>query len=203
MKPSKFIFLISLTVLLSSSCNSIISSLYGVKNTKMLDIAALKEVISDNDILNKYNNYYIDSSYVATINKIAKDDNSTKKNLHQPMQAMYFNTENKIISYHINCNAGGFPNLKWNRNNVFGTYPPQTQTVISQNVNFQLLQEAFKPLNVNKLIDSNKTKIVVFWNYQFYRQCNNLIKLVEKNVQTFNKESEVQLYFVNTDFLIK
>ena len=93
--------------------------------------------LSDNQILkqgSKYNipakdAYVLDSGYVNFI--FSLDSVRYQKESHnhfQPLQALYYDQTGHLISFHINCNAGGFPNLKWNRFGAFDEFIPKQQT---------------------------------------------------------------------------
>ncbi|MEI6091925.1 MAG: hypothetical protein WCR42_15835 [bacterium] len=45
------------------------------------------------------------------------------KNHCQPMQALYYKNTGYLQSFHVNCWAGGFPNLHWDRDHIFRNIP--------------------------------------------------------------------------------
>jgi hypothetical protein len=169
-------------------------ALYGIKPQTTLNEAEIKAF---NESLSCNNCIFLtaDTSYTTVIRKILKTDSAQQYYHLQPLQALYFDSLNNLISFHVNCNAGGFPNLNWNRNNVFDIFPPATQTGITNGFTFDVLKDALKINNSPK----NNLKVVVFWALLLEKQSKRLIKIVRDNLQTNNKNA--QLILVNTDAL--
>ena len=200
---SKSIFVLLLIVwslLFFSGCGFVINSLYGLKNVKTVDE---KTILKYGDKFNipQDKNYLLDAGYFTFISKQDTAKFGLQINNHlQPLQALYFNKNEKIISYHINCYAGGFPNLKWNRNQIMEVFPPLQQAPLDSLVSLGLIRN-----NIHLLVDKNKqdsniynTTVVVFWNRFMGRQTRRFIKTVQHNIK-LSENGNVNIVYVNND----
>jgi len=192
------LFIIVLLAFGFSSCSKIIMSMYGMKTVDFVDTEKI-EYSADNYDIPKENSYKINASYLDYITNLDSTYNQEKKNHLQPLQALYFDNSGKLISYHINCYAGGFPNLKWNRNNAFNCFPPTTSPENDTLFDFTKLSKYFLKLDNTPYISSKKTdyNIVIFWSIAMGRQSKRLIKLVKENAKLSDKT--VNIIFVNDD----
>ena len=148
---------------------------------------------------NKYsipqkNSFIIDTTYISYVYSLDSSLNQIKKNHLQPLQALYFNKTGKLISYHINCYTGGFPNLKWNRNGVFDSFPPKTQAPLDTIFTYNDIRKFVKDINDDKNAEYN---ILVFWNIAMGRQSKRLIKIVNENAKLADKS--INIIYVNDD----
>lgn len=186
-----------------SSCSSIITGLYGMKNYKVVDE---KTIIKYSK---KYNipladSYQLDTSYTSFLKSF--DTSLYKeqiKNHYQPLQALYYDNKGELKSFQINCYTGGFPNLNWERDSIMTTFPPKIQAPID---NIVSLESQFKYLrqlsNTKKLsTDNYDYTIVVYWNRFMGRQSKRLIRLVQQNAEMTNKK--VKIIYVNSDNIFK
>jgi len=189
-----------LLLLLAASCNKILGGIYGVRDVKDINTVQIQEIRKADALMSRYPGYYVDSSYVRSIYKTFKGDSITIKNLFQPMQAMYFNEAGQLVSYHINCNAGGFPNLKWNRNHAFDHFYPLTQTPCNSKLSPDFIYQNLKALQAEQT-PQGKPVIIVFWSYQVYKQSKRLMRLVKQNNDQYAADKSIRLIFVNTDLL--
>ena len=193
--------IIVLTFILGlTSCTSIYTGLYGMKKTKMVDE---KTIISYSK---KYNiptgdSYELDTTYFSYLFSldITKNTHQTK-NHYQPLQALYYDKSGHLKSFHVNCYAGGFPNLKWNRNEIMTTFPPKQQAPIDSIVSLETQLKYLKALSQNsKLsIDSYDYIVIVYWNRFMGRQSKRLIHFVQENSK-LEKEIKVKIIYANTD----
>ena len=139
-------------------------------------------------------------SYIDEIEKIDSINPKLAKDLLQPIQAMYFDASGKLISYHINCYAGGYPNLNWNRNGNFDVFPAKTQAPCDSLMTLSWLLAHLKPVEYPcvKMKDLDYT-VVVFWSRWTGRQSRHLVEYVQKNLKLASKETRIQIMYVNTD----
>jgi hypothetical protein len=139
-------------------------------------------------------------SYIDEIEKIDSINPKLAKDLLQPIQAMYFDASGKLISYHINCYAGGYPNLNWNRNGNFDVFPAKTQAPCDSLMTLSWLLAHLKPVEYPcvKMKDLDYT-VVVFWSSWTGRQSRHLVEYVQKNLKLASKETRIQIMYVNTD----
>ena len=143
--------------------------------------------------------FSINSEYFSYIKNLDDSLWINQKNHLQPLQAMYFDNTGKLISYHINCTTGGFPNLKWNRDNRFETFPPKDVVTQDTILNYRKLANFIVPVNNNKYIPNYNVdyNVVVFWSIRMGRQSKRLIKLVQENAKLSSQE--VNITYVNVD----
>ena len=117
----------------------------------------------------------------------------------QPLQAMYFDEEGKLVSFHNNCYAGGFPVLKWNKEDQFDKFIPTTTIPITDTVlNLDLLLPYLEPISQTGSSEKTKWTIVIFWCDFMMKQSKELIKIARKNLLLDNSHS-TRILFVNTD----
>lgn len=125
---------------------------------------------------------------------------AARKNHIQPLQALYFDSTGKLICWYINCNAGGFPNLKWDRDSAFSRFPPKQQAPLDSFLTYDPLTGMINhiPDSLNSPpISFAPTRIVVFWNRWMGRQSERLIELVQKNAAG----QKASIIYVNDDNL--
>ncbi|MFM2155791.1 MAG: hypothetical protein RL516_540 [Bacteroidota bacterium] len=197
---TSFIIVFGLTVL--SGCGFIMNGLYGLKNVKPMD---------DKTILtygNKFNipqdkSYLLDSTYIQFVKNQDTSKYSSEINNHlQPLQALYFDENEKLISYHVNCYAGGFPNLEWNRNQVMDVFPPLQQAPVDSLVSLALIRDCIHSVVGDNVVDSTRynNTVIVFWSRFMGRQTERFIQTVQQNA-SLSKGGIVNLIYVNTDNL--
>lgn len=119
--------------------------------------------------------------------------------LQQPIQCFYINDKQNIVSYFVNCDAGGFPNLKWDRNNAFQYFPPKNQKFVfeSQSEVINLILSNIELENSNSIIKDNNS-IIVLYSLTLKRQSQNLINEILTNLNKNNIKS-YSLYLINID----
>jgi hypothetical protein len=193
-------FIIVFSLMVFSSCGFIMNGLYGLKNVKSVD----NETVLDYG--KKFNipqdkSYLLDSSYVEFIKKQDTSKFSLQMNNHlQPLQALYFDENENLISYHINCYAGGFPNLEWNRNQVMDVFPPLQQAPVDSLISLELIRNSIRLVVSDNKVDSTRysNTVIVFWNRFMGRQSERFIHTVQQNI-TLSKGGNVKLIYVNND----
>ncbi len=120
----------------------------------------------------------------------------------QPMQACYYDSTGKLISWFINCYAGGFPNLKWNKTGAFNqSFPPMpTMAPLDTLQNLTQQLSLFIPVGKSEIDSSTLATytVVVYWSKTFGRQSKRLVKLVNKNLK-LGQGKNIRLYYVNGD----
>lgn len=183
-----------------SSCSVMFNSFYGMK--KM-------EAINQNEIIHyskKYKiplseSYEMDSAYFTFL----KSADTTKyknevKNHYQPLQALYYNNSGALESFQINCFVGGFPNLKWNINDNFSTFPPKKQTPLDSLVPLNVYLKYLNPVSNSAMpsVENYDFVVIVHWNRFMGRQSKNLIDYVQENSK-LAKDQKVKILYVNTD----
>lgn len=187
-----------------TSCQKTVSLLVGFRQPHVLtdkeQIRFLKKLNADPSSA-----YFIDSTYFRmlnmedTVNFIAE-----KKNHYQPIQVIYYGHGLQPESWIINCYTQGFPNLKWNADGKFGSFPPKAPTPLDTLVSFDRLFQYAKPLKSASRV-AYKTgadqpyTVVIYWNRMMFRQCKRLNLLVQSNLRETGKP--YRLLYVNNDAL--
>lgn len=181
---------------LLTSCSSII----GTNKLKSVDEKTILHYAKKYNI-NSTENYELDTAYFTFLKSF--DTNLFKqqiKNHYQPLQALYYNKTGQLQSFQINCYAGGFPNLKWNKNGIMKTFPPKQQepldTIISLNTQLKFL----KPLSNTEKSTTNDYDyiVIIYWSKFMGRQSKRLIRFAQDNVKLAT-DKRVKIIYVNTD----
>lgn len=119
----------------------------------------------------------------------------------QPLQALYFDRNGQIVSYHVNCYADGFPNLRWNQKHAFDVFPPVTVAPPDTLVRLgSLLHHIKSPCgdSIKSHTETADYTVVVMWPVFMGRQSKRLIRIVKKNLQLADS-LQVNVLFVNND----
>mgnify|MGYP000858766587 FL=1 len=154
----------------------------------------------------KYNiptadSYELDTAYFSYLFSLdTVKYKSQIKNHYQPLQALYYDNLGYLKSFQVNCYAGGFPNLKWDRNEIMTSFPPRQQAPIDSIVSLETQMKYIKPLSqTSKLsVDNYDYIVIVYWNRFMGRQSKRLIHFVQENSK-LEKEIKVKIIYANTD----
>jgi len=192
--------LILILVIGLTSCSSVIQGLYGIKNAKELDDQTIIRY-SEKYHIPLSDNYKLDTAYLTFLSSLDSINFKEQiKNHYQPLQVLYYNKTGQLKSFQINCYAGGFPNLDWNRDSLFTTFPPREQAPIDSIISIDLQLKYIHPLS--QTIDfSNENYeyiVIVYWNRLMGRQSKRLIHFVQEN-RKLAKDYKVKIIYVNTD----
>jgi hypothetical protein len=194
-------FLLLLVFLGFTRCSPVILRLYGMKKPKTVSEKTIlhyskKYRIPETDL------FILDSNYISFLLSFDSSKfNRHIKNHYQPLQALYYNKNGALESFHVNCYAGGFPNLKWNRNGTFETFPPQQQAQLDSLISLKKQFEYFQPLKNTSVLSGSNTYdffVVVFWSRFMGRQSKRLLHQVQKNSQ-LSLQQKVKIIYVNND----
>jgi hypothetical protein len=198
-------------LLLISSCSPILS-LYGVRNPKEI---SEKKIIRYSKRLNipKDAIYKLDTSYFSFLSSLKLKINDSLiadtlikielkhvQNHFQPLQALYFNNKGILESFQINCYAGGFPNLIWDRDSILTTFPPKIQAPLDSLLSDSLLISFSKPIFNStefKIGDFDFTVYVLYSKFTG-RQNKRFIHFIQENLQLSN-EKKVRVIYINMD----
>ena len=192
----KNLFLCTLCFIITNGC----SWIYGVKTVKSNDLTNIQYFLTKNNY-NQYRNFCLKKEYVKYLKQTLPNDSLDKKYLLQPLQLVYLNNKNEIVSYHINCNAGGFPNLRWEREGNFDVFPPKTQTNPNDiSLDFLAIQSyLFEVYARSKKINmDSEYKIIVFYSLMLPKQSKKLIDLAIRNSLS---EPNSEIILINNDNL--
>ena len=185
-----------------TSCSKVFLGIYGMKNISHVDEKVILKYGKKYNIP-KQDSYELDTSYFSFLFSLDTIKYKSQiKNHYQPLQALYYDKDGYLRSFHINCYAGGFPNLKWDRNEIFSTFLPKEQAPIDSIVTLDTQLKYLQQLSQTEKfsIDSLDYIIIVYWNRFMGRQSKRLIKFVQEN-EKLAIEKKVKIIYVNTDNL--
>jgi hypothetical protein len=167
MKQNIKIFVTSGLFFVLTGCSPLLSKIVGIKKAKYLTdeeiIKTAKMYKIPLDDVYKSDTVYswsvLNTSYGIT-------DEEKIKNHSQPLQALFYHSNQQLQSFHINCFAGGFPDLKWNRAGNFDVFPPKQQAPVDSLVLLKEQLNASFPLVTTKKTDIQEYDYIVFvfWN---------------------------------------
>ncbi len=202
MKKSLSIFLfLALTCIFGlTSCTSVFTGLYGMKKLKPIDTKTITRYSKIYKIPTD-DSYELDTAYFSYLFSLdTLKHKSQIKNHCQPLQALYYDNAGFLKSFHVNCYAGGFPNLKWDRNEIMTVFPPRQQAPIDSIVSLKTQIRFLKPTSqTSKLtVDSYDYLVVLYWNRFMGRQSKRLIHFVQENSK-IEKEKKMKIIYANTD----
>jgi hypothetical protein len=202
-RKNLYIFCLLFGVFFLSSCSQLILTAYGIKQTGTYQNQEIEKLCK------KYNVpanacYTLDTAYLGFL--FQQDSLYTKDQINnhlQALQVLYFNENGQLTSYHVNCYAGGFPNLNWNRTGAFNTFTPTTTCPVDSIVSLDTQLKYIQPLVSKSTFTKNKIHVFVFWNHFMGRQSKRLIELVKQNSQLTNANN-LEIHYINNDnFLAK
>ncbi|HNR49456.1 MAG TPA: hypothetical protein PKN14_09445 [Bacteroidia bacterium] len=184
----------------SIGCSSFLRGLYGIKKIKNIDENtikhyALKYNIPAADI------YKLDTAYISYLLSLDTVKFKTQiKNHLQPLQALYYDKSGQLISFQINCYAGGFPNLKWNRNKIMEAFPPSQQAPLDSILRLDTQFNYIKSLSQTKSDYREKSDytVIVYWSKFMGRQSKRFIRYIQNNIHLAS-EKNIKVIYVNTD----
>jgi hypothetical protein len=168
------------------------------KTDKQIVKSAKKLGIPEKDL------YALDPTFAYYIFKL----DSTKfkaqtKNHYQPLQALYFDENGNLTRFFINCYAGGFPSLAWNKTGKLNSFPPQNQAPVDTVLNFKKQLTYIKNIgssNVDNLkSDNDNYKVFVYWNIFMRKHSKKLIKEIKKNCSLIKDGKTVKIIYINND----
>lgn len=176
---------------------------YGFKQPKARSNEAIQQFAARYKIPSG-KSFLLDTSFLTFARNIDTTQKEIINNHLQPLQALYFDKSGRLVSYHINCNAVGFPNLKWNKDGLFDTFPPKKRAPVDSLLTFKELLQFVRTFD-NKAVDPSgyakaDYNVVVFWSVFTGRQSKRFIELIKSN-EKLAKGKSVNVLFVNNDYL--
>ena len=133
------------------------------------------------------------------------------KNHYQPIQALYYDRNGQLVSFHINCYASaGIPgdsDLNWNQQNAFASFVPRTVAPVdsmlplTQHLSF-IKTLGYKPIDTTGFAAFDYT-VIVYWSkhYLGVKNSKNLIKIVSDNVALAGNK-KVNVIYVNGENIL-
>ena len=180
---------------------AITQSIIGIKDVNKLSDSQIVKT-SKSFKVDQNANYRLDTTYLSYIlNLDTARFKAQRKNHIQPMQALYFDSSGKLRKFYINCYAGGFPNLKWNRNGNLETFLPKDQAPLDTILNLAKQLSYLRPVckSTNDTVTQNQDYYVfVYWSKFTKRHSKRLIRNIKQNVSK-STIAKVKTIYVNYD----
>lgn len=194
------LFLAFIPVLLAGC--GVLLKMYGMHKLRALNGEDIRRYAHKYGIANEDSHTLDTAKYMAFLRSIDTTRFAlAQKNHAQPLQALYFDASGTLVSWQVNCYAGGFPNLHWERDSIFSVFPPKQQAPLDSFLTCGQLRTYLLPHNeaVQAAPDAGYT-IVVFWNHWMGRQSERLIAIVQKN-RAEHPGTSSRIVYVNNDNL--
>ena len=176
--------------------------LYGMKSIKEVGETTILKYGKKYNIPNQ-DSYRIDTAYFSFLFSIDTTRYKSQiKNHYQPLQALYYDNKGNLQSFQVNCYAGGFPNLQWDRDSIFSVFVPKQQAPLDSIVPLETQMKYLFPLSQTEKISVEEYDyiIVVYWNRFMGRQSKRLIKFVQENAK-LSKDKKIKIIYANNDNL--
>jgi len=193
--PTRFILVLT-TIIAFSSCTKLIIGMNGIKE---VDEATITK-FGDKYKIPSEDSYELDTSYYSFLFSLdTAKYKSQIKNHYQPLQALYYNNGD-LESFQVNCYAGGFPNLHWERDSIMTSFPPGAQAPPDSILSLSMHLNYLQPLSYTKEFSSSKYDyvVVVYWSRFMGRQSERFIEIIQEN-QKLSGDLKVKMVYVNTD----
>lgn len=197
--------LISFGLLALTGCNPLLKSAYGIKEPKELTDTQI-EILSGKLGILPSESFVLDRSFFSYLKQYdsVKTTDPGKcspmiSKYQQPLQVYYFDESGNLVSFHNNCNTGGFPKLNWNNDHQFDVFIPKTTIPITDTaLSFSRIAPFVRPLAQNKQMIPAKSTILVLWCGFMKKQSKELFRVVREN-QKLDENNSSKIYYVNID----
>lgn len=187
--------------LLFSSCSALMYKIMGVKQPYDYDLEEITAYSSKFGIPDS-DSYLLDTTYMRDILQLCKNDTLLRNNLMQPLQIRFYQRSDTLLSLQLNCTAGGFPNLKWNKHGQLNTIPPNFTVDVDTCILFRkdlgYLIPTSNDCHSSDYYNNADYNIILFWSVFMNRQSKILIREI-KDYQKRFPEKKINVLYVNTD----
>ncbi|HLG04374.1 MAG TPA: hypothetical protein VI731_12320 [Bacteroidia bacterium] len=199
---NKLILLVLVISITLTACTNFVLRIYGMKSIKAVNEKTILKYGAKYQIPQE-DSYEMDTAYMTYL--FSRDTSvypSEIKNHYQPLQALYYNKSGELVSFLVNCDVGGFPNLAWDRYGSFTTFPPKPVTPLDSLVPVDMQFKYLRPLAKTKTFsaDSLDYVVIVYWSRFMGRQSKRLIHFVQEN-KKLAAGKNVKIIYANTDNL--
>jgi len=197
-KTSHILFILVFMTL--TSCMTMTKSIFGIQDAKPISDSTMADYAGHFKIPIQ-DNYTLDTTYAKFLFSLDTTQYKQQiKNHYQPLQALYFDKNGQLLKFYINCYAGGFPTLKWNRNGILNTFLPQDQAPVDSILNLDKQVIFLKSTDKSSLTDiyNYDYTVFIYWNQFMKRHSKHLIKEIRKNCKLADNKT-VKIIYVNND----
>lgn len=190
-----------------SSCSTVAESVYGMRQPVAVDFPQVSEYAQAYGVgVAPGKSFALDVSYYEFLKRQPLALQEVAKNHAQPLQLLYYNRAGRLISYYVNCYAGGFPNLDWNHDNQLEVFPPVSQAPTDSLLSFTQLAPFLRTVGgsrVQAMESLADYTVVVFWSHRMGRQSRRLLAAAQKNLERAPAGQRTYILYVNNDAYLK
>lgn len=126
------------------------------------------------------------------------------KNHYQPIQALYYDRDGQLVSFHINCYASAGA---WNQQNAFASFVPRTvapvDSILPLTKHLSFIKTFdYKSIDTTGFATFDYT-VIVYWSkhYVGVKNSKNLIKIVSDNAALAGNK-KVNVIYVNSENIL-
>jgi len=126
------------------------------------------------------------------------------KNHYQPNQALYYDRNGQLVSFHINCYASAGI---WNQQNAFASFVPRTvapvDSILPLNKHLSFIKTFdYKPIDTIGFAAFDYI-VIVYWSkhYLGVKNSKNLIKIVSDNAALAGNKN-LNVIYVNSENIL-
>lgn len=190
-----------------TGCTTVAESVYGMRQLNAVDYMQVQEYAQAYGVgVAPGKSFALDVSYYEFLKRQPLALQEVAKNHAQPLQLLYYNRAGQLISYHVNCYAGGFPNLDWNPNNQLAVFPPVSQAPTDSLLSFTQLAPFLRTVSgsrVQAMESLADYTVVVFWSHRMGRQSRRLLAAAQKNLERAPAGQKTYIMYVNNDAYLR
>lgn len=189
------------------SCSTVGEGLYGMRNTSATDFAQVRQYAQAYGVgTAPGKSFALDTSYLTFLRRQPARRHREAQHHGQPLQLLYYNRAGQLVSYYVNCNAGGFPNLAWNHDKSLEVFPPVSQTAPDSLLSLAQLAPFLRTVGgsrVQSMESMADYTVVVFWSHRMGRQSQRLLAAAQENLQLAPAGQRTYIMYVNNDAYLK
>ena len=157
--------------------------------------------------LPKEKTFRLDTNYIRYLFSIDTTRYADQiKNHYQPIQALYYDRDGQLVSFHINCYAStGIPDsdFNWNQQNAFENFVPRTaaplDSILSLSKHLSFIRTFDKSAIDTTGFSAFDFTIIIHWGKKWRsNDSKNLINIVSNNANLAWKK-KLNIIYVNSD----
>ncbi|WP_022825174.1 hypothetical protein [Hymenobacter norwichensis] len=190
-----------------TGCTTVAESMYGMRQPDAVDYPQVSEYAQEYGVgVAPGKSFALDVSYYEFLKRQPLALQDVAKNHAQPLQLLYYNRAGQLISYYVNCYAGGFPNLDWNHNDQLEVFPPVSQAPTDSMLSFTKLAPFLRTVGGSRIQAMESLAdytVVVFWSHRMGRQSRRLLAAAQKNLERAPTGQKTYIMYVNNDAYLR
>ncbi len=208
----KYLIVLIILCISSSSCLKIYFRIYGIKKNKEVNFSIIDKFLKKNNVPNNLI-LELDSQKYAKLISLKEIDTINyqyakwwTQNHIQPIQALYYDTDsNKFVAAFFNCisETKGISNMTWNKERELEVFPPYAYQKWTDSLfSFNEIISTVNDLKINSTFEPKTTKkryvILLFYSIFIEKQSLNMFKEVQYNLRK-EKIDNYHLLYINMD----